>query len=427
VNKTSDNLSDPRALLRTWFDDAVNAADPMLCLPDFLPDVPQNGRTVVIGAGKGSAAMARAFEANWNGPVSGLVVTRYGFSQTCDHIEIIEARHPVPDQAGLEAAKRILALATSLGPGDLCVALISGGASALLTLPAPGIEFADKTEVNRQLLASGAPISDINTVRKHLSAIKGGKLANAVMPARLHTLLISDIPGDNPAMVGSGPTVFDETTVHDAVGILNKFNIDPGKRIRRYLNQEMIKEASLIKKNDDRITTQMIATPKDSIDAAAKSAMEAGITPIILGDDIEGEARDLGKEHARLAKSLQSDGQHKPPFVLLSGGECTVTLKSGGAGGPNGEYALAAAIELGGTDGIYVLACDTDGIDGSEDNAGAFAVPDTLLRAQSLAMNATEYLTANNSYGFFQKLDDLLITGPTLTNVNDFRAVLVLS
>lgn len=427
MNKRINTNFDPRALLRAWFGDAVNAADPMLCLPAFLPDAPKIGRTVVIGAGKGSAAMARAFEANWNGPVSGLVVTRYGFSQPCDHIEIIEAQHPVPDQAGLDAAKRILALANSLGPDDLCVALISGGASALLTLPADGIEFADKIEVNRQLLASGAPISDINTVRKHLSAIKGGRLAKAVMPARLHTLLISDIPGDNPAMVGSGPTIFDETTVHDAVEILNKFNIDPGDRIRRYLDQEMLKAETGVRKDDERPTAQMIAMPKASIEAAAKSAMAAGITPIILGDDLEGEARDLGKDHAEMAKTFQKDSSHKLPLVLLSGGECTVTLKNEGAGGPNGEYALAAAIELGGTDGIYVLACDTDGIDGSEDNAGAFAVPDTLLRATALGMDAAGYLTANNSYGFFKKLDDLLITGPTLTNVNDFRAVLVLS
>jgi len=425
---TDTPVKNPRSWLCSLFKEAVKAADPVHCLPPFLPDMPSSGCTVVIGAGKGSAAMARALEQNWDGALSGLVVTRYGFSVPCRHIEIVEAAHPVPDQAGLDAAQRILALARSLRQDDLCLALISGGASALLTLPADGIALADKQQVNRKLLASGATITDINTVRKHLSAVKGGRLADAVMPARLVNLLVSDIPGDDPAMIGSGPTVADKTTPLDAIKILEKFNIDPGPVVRRYLGHQAARDAGEFGDVPGRVTTHLIATPKASIMAAAERAKACGVTPVVLGDDLEGEARDLGREHAALARRLRSSGEYKPPFVVLSGGECTVTVKNeNGRGGPNGEYALASAIEWDGADGAWVLACDTDGIDGSEDNAGAFATPDTLARAKNKNIDATEMLENNDSYGFFKTLDDLLITGPTLTNVNDFRAQLVLS
>lgn len=413
--------------LRALFDAAVAAADPLKCLPPYLPE-PPNGRTVVIGAGKASAAMARAVEDHWPGDLSGLVVTRYDYAMACQRIEIVEAAHPVPDAAGHEAAARMLDLARDLGPDDLCLALISGGASALLSLPAPGLSLKDKQDVNRQLLRCGAKISDMNCVRKHLSAIKGGRLALAAAPARLETLMISDVPGDDPGVVGSGPTVADETTFEDARNVLAKYGISPAAAISAHLEQATDETP----KPGDAVFAQsrsrFVSVPATSLEAAAAVAREAGVEPVMLGDALEGEACELAREHAAMALGLRDRGDPvAAPAVLLSGGETTVTVRDNGRGGRNGEYMLAMALALDGAAGIHAMACDTDGIDGSEDNAGAHIDPQTLARAQSAGLAAADMLDGNNSYPFFEALGDLVKTGPTFTNVNDFRAVLVLS
>jgi len=419
--------SDPAGALRQLFDTAVAAAGPALCVPAHLPKAPK-GRTVVIGAGKASAAMARAVEDNWPGEVSGLVVTRYGCAVPCERIEIVEAAHPVPDASGLQAAGRILELAKSLGPDDLMLCLISGGGSALLSLPAPGLTFEDKQAVNEALLRSGAAIGDMNCVRKHLSAIKGGRLAQAASPAHVVSLLISDVPGDDPAVIASGPTVADATSTSDARGILKNYSIDMPPNVTAWLDGEEAETPNpgdaVLKATD----TIIVARPQGSLEAAADKARELGLTPLILGDAIEGEARDVAREHADLARTVAAgEGPVQAPAVLLSGGEVTVTIKGdGGCGGPNTEYLLAMALALDGAEGIYVMACDTDGIDGSEDNAGAHIGPDTLARAKGEGLDAQVFLNGNDAYTFFHGLGDLVMTGPTLTNVNDFRAILVL-
>ena len=409
---------EPKSLLRGLLDAAFASALPARCLPAHLPQPPA-GRTVVIGAGKAAAAMARAVEEHWQGPLEGLVVTRYGHRVPTDAVEVVEAAHPVPDAGGRAAAARILALAEGLGPDDLALCLISGGGSALLTLPAPGVALADKQAVTGALLRSGAAIGEINCVRKHLSAIKGGRLGAACHPARLVSLLISDVPGDDPAVIGSGPTVPDPTTFAEALAVLRSYGIDEPAALIRHLEQGAEETP---KEGDSRLAgaeTRIVATPAMALAAAADAAREAGYAPVILGDALEGEARALAREHAALARDAATG------TVLLSGGEATVTVTGAGRGGPNAEYALALALALEGAPGIFAIACDTDGIDGTEDNAGALVTPETLARGRAAGEDAAARLAANDAYGFFAALDDLVMTGPTLTNVNDFRAILV--
>ena len=410
---------DPRRVLRRLLDAALASAQPARCVLPHLPEPPA-GRTVVVGAGKAAATMARAVEDHWAGPLEGLVVTRYGHRVPTRAVEVVEAAHPVPDAGGREAAARILSLAEGLSANDLALCLVSGGGSALLTLPAPGIELADKQAMTGALLRSGAAIDEINAVRKHLSAIKGGRLGAACHPARVVSLLISDVPGDDPAVIGSGPTVPDPTTFADARAVLRKYGIDEPAALIRHLERG---GEETPKEGDPRLAeaeTRMVATPAMALAAAANAAREAGYEPAILGDALEGEARVLAREHAQLARDAA------PGTVLLSGGEATVTVTGAGRGGPNAEYALALASALGGAPGVFAVACDTDGIDGTEDNAGALVTPDTLARARAAGEDAAARLAANDAYGFFAGIGDLVMTGPTLTNVNDFRAILVI-
>jgi len=413
------------ALLRRMFDAAIAAAQPELCLPRFLPPKPA-GRTIVVGAGKASAAMARALEKHWNGPLSGLVVTRYGYEVPCERIEIVQAAHPVPDAAGLEATRRILEMVRGLTADDLVIALISGGGSSLLVAPALGLTLEDKQQVNRALLASGATISEMNCVRRHLSAVKGGRLAAACHPAKVVTLMISDVPGDAPAEIASGPTVIDTTTCADALAILRRYRIDVSPAVEALLNSA---EAESLKPGDPRLAaseTRIIAAPQLALEAAAGIARQAGVTPHILGDSLEGEARDLGKAMAGIARQVVlRDQPFTAPCVLLSGGETTVTVRGRGRGGRNVEFLLSLAVALNGLRGVHAIAGDTDGVDGAEEIAGALIRPDTIERAWALGINARSALHDNDGHGFFQALGDSVVTGPTLTNVNDFRAILV--
>ncbi|HZD26918.1 MAG TPA: glycerate kinase [Alphaproteobacteria bacterium] len=421
MSKPARPPEDPAALLRAMFDAAVTAADPRHCLPPHLP-APPTGRTVVVGAGKAAASMAQAVEAHWPGELTGLVVTRYGHALPTKRIEVVEAAHPVPDDAGLQAAERILALAGELGAEDLLLALISGGGSALLTLPAPGLSLADKQAVNRALLRCGARIDEINTVRKHLSAIKGGRLAAAAAPARLCALLISDVPGDDPAVIASGPTVPDPSTLAEARAILDRYDIEPPAAVAAHLDRP---DSETPKPGDPCFAGShavIVARPQQSLEAAAELAREAGYAVELLGDDLEGEARALGAEHARLALRRRGEGRR---LAILSGGETTVTVKGGGRGGRNVEYLAGLALEANGAAGIHALACDTDGIDGTEDNAGAVVAPDSLARARAAGLDPAAMLEDNDAYGLFRALGDLVVTGPTLTNVNDFRAILI--
>jgi glycerate 2-kinase len=407
------------------FDAAVAAALPEKCLPAHLPPAPK-GRTIVVGAGKASAAMAQVLEAHWPGPLAGLVVTRYGHGARCARIEIVEAGHPVPDEKGRQAAARILAIVQGLTEDDLVIALISGGGSALLSLPAPGLTLADKQAVNHALLRSGAHIGEMNCVRKHLSAIKGGRLGATAYPAPIVTLVISDVPADDPSVIASGPTVPDPTTFADARAVLAKYGITEPARVARHLECAADETP---KPGDPRLArarTVMIATPQMSLEAAAAAARQAGIAPLILGNAIEGEAREVGRVMAGIARQTALYGQPAAaPVVLLSGGETTVTVRGKGCGGRNVEFLLALAVELDGLPGVFALAADTDGIDGAEEAAGAIISPDTLARAEGLGIRAKERLADNDGHGFFEALGDQVITGPTLTNVNDFRAVLV--
>ncbi|HEY1257679.1 MAG TPA: glycerate kinase [Stellaceae bacterium] len=434
ASRNSDVAQDPNAtaaLLRGLFDAALAAADPAQALDRHMPR-PVRGRTFVAGAGKASAAMAQAFERRWPGSLEGLVLTRYGHAVPCERIEIVEASHPVPDAAGMRAAERILDLARGLGADDQLVFLVSGGGSALLTLPAPGLGLTDKQAVTQALLRSGATITEINTVRKHLSAIKGGRLAAAAAPARVVALAISDVPGDDPAVIASGPTVPDITTFADARAVLAKYRIDAPKAVVRYLDAALEETP----KPDDpifqRTRFELVASPQESLRAAAAEASRQKIAPIVLSDRIEGEARDVALVHAAIARQLRARqfraGRRRvlPPAVLLSGGETTVTVAGNGRGGRNVEFLLALAVALDGALGIFALACDTDGIDGTEDNAGAILYPDSIARAAVRGVSGDAALADNDGYRFFSAIGDLVVTGPTLTNVNDFRAILVL-
>lgn len=416
-----------RNLLQRMLDAAVAAAQPARRLAAFLPQAPR-GRLIVIGAGKASAAMAQALEAHWSGPLEGLVVTRYGYAVPCQQIDIVEAAHPVPDATGLAAAQRMLDLVSHLTPDDLVLCLISGGGSALLPLPLPGISLEDKQALNRELLRSGATISEMNCVRRHLSAIKGGRLAAACHPARVLTLAISDVPGDRPADIASGPTVGDASTCADALAILKRYEIELPAHLREVLESG---RGESVKPDDPRLACaryEFIATPQMALEAAAKVAQDSGIAAHILGDSIEGEAREVGKVMAAIAHQVVTRGQpFKPPCVLLSGGETTVTVRGQGRGGRNVEFLLSLGISLNGLAGVHALAADTDGVDGREEVAGAYLAPDTLARAWQSGINPSACLDDNDGHGFFGALGDAVVTGPTMTNVNDFRGVLILN
>ncbi|NDR57273.1 glycerate kinase type-2 family protein [Aliiruegeria sabulilitoris] len=412
-------IQDPDSFLRRLFDIAVEVADPMAVIPRVLPEKP-DGRVVVIGAGKASARMAEAVESVW-GPCEGLVITRYGYGRPCEGIEIVEAAHPVPDEAGLVATSRMLHRLQGLGEGDFVLSLISGGASALLVQPAGDITLAEKQAVNAALLASGAPIDKMNILRKHLSRVKGGQLAAAAYPAKMLSLMISDVPGDDMAFIGSGPTVGDATTAADARGIIEKWKIEIPASVDAVLSGE----TGVVAPGDERLSradNRVIAAPSQSLAAAVKEAVAAGCQVHLLGDDIEGEARDVAAEHAKAALSARG----AKPVLLLSGGELTVTRRGDGVGGPNAEYALALAKALDGAEGIYAIACDTDGVDGAAEVAGAVVTPRTLARALELGGDPAEALARNDAHSFFARLEDQVVPGPTLTNVNDFRAILVL-
>src|SRR5262252_271072 len=414
-----------RKLLRRMFDAAVAAASPALCVPEHLPEPPK-GRTIVVGAGKAAAAMAAAVEANWSGPLTGLVVTRYGHSVPCRQIEVIEAAHPVPDGAGYTAARRIVELVGGLTADDLVLCLLSGGGSALLVLPAPGVALEDKQAINRALLRCGAPIGEMNCVRKHLSAIKGGRLAVAAGPAPVVSLMISDVPGDDPSVIASGPTVPDATTASEAIAILQKYRIDLPGAVVRHLQGSSAETPKLGDPRFRQVCNRVIATPQDALEAAAQAARTAGFRPVILGNAIEGEARDVGLVHAGIAKQIAGFGQPvEPPCALISGGETTVTVRGNGRGGRNAEFLLSLAVALDGRAGIAAIAADTDGIDGSEDNAGALLLPDTPERATQAGLNLPAQLANNDAYSVFARLGDMLVTGATRTNVNDFRAILI--
>ncbi len=424
-------MAETRDLLLEMFNAAVRAADPMLCVPPCLPEPAKNGRTIVIGAGKASAVMAQATEAHWvaqypNRDLEGVVVTRYGYAVPCSKIKIVEASHPVPDENGMAAAQEILEAVSGLTENDLVICLISGGGSALLTVPAGNMTLADKQAVNKALLASGATIDEMNCIRKHLSKIKGGRLAAACAPARVISILISDVPGDDPQVIASGPTVPDESTFAEALRLVRHYDMELPASAMAILEagaEETPKPGDPIFENTE---IRMAAAPRLSLNAAAEVARKAGVTPLILGDSLEGESREVGTVLAGIAQSVQSHGTPvAAPAVLLSGGETTVTLRGKGRGGPNAECVLGMALALDGQTGISALCCDTDGIDGSEDNAGAMIDPGTLDRARDKGVDAAAYLRNNDAYGFFQAIDGLVVTGPTKTNVNDFRAILI--
>ncbi len=437
--ETCDPFASPREFLQNLYDAAVKRALPLHNTAACLPPPPK-GRTIVVGAGKAGGSMAQAVEALWHAdaPMEGLVVTRYHHvpprpSGVPQRIEVVEASHPVPDAAGLAAAERILAMVQGLTADDLVLCLISGGGSALLTLPAEGLTLEDKQRINKALLNSGANISEMNCVRKHLSRIKGGRLAAACAPARVVTLTISDVPGDDPSIIASGPTVPDATSCADALAILRRYGIEVPAAVMSDLERgalETPKPGAAVFGGHE---VHMIATPQQSLEAAAAVARAAGLQAYILSDEMEGESREVGKVHAALARAVaRGTGAWKKPCVILSGGETTVTVRplrpgeARGRGGRAGEFCMGLALALQGQAGVYAVAADTDGIDGVEDNAGAFVAPDTLARASALGMKLDHYLDRNDAYGYFSALGDLVIPGPTHTNVNDFRALLVL-
>lgn len=418
---------DPKGFLGALFRAAVHRALPENVLGAHLPRPPK-GRTLVLGAGKAGGAMAQAVEALWpaDAPLSGLVITRYGHvpggrEASSRRIEVVEAGHPVPDDAGLAATRRLVALTAGLGPDDLVLCLISGGGSSLLTLPAEDVSLQDKQSISKALLRSGATIAEMNCVRKHLSAIKGGRLGAMCSPARLVTLLISDVPGDSPEIIASGPTVPDRSTCAEALAVLREYGIEVPPAVRLGLESGQFET---IKRGDSRLRDQVVrvlATPRQSLEAAAALARQAGFEALIVGDDLQGESSEVGRMHAVLARQVTR------PCVVLSGGETTVTLGSApGRGGRASEFLLACAIALEGERGVYALAADTDGIDGIESNAGATITPDTLARGERLGLNAKDFLRRHDAYNFFEPLGDLVVTGPTFTNVNDFRALLVM-
>ncbi|HEY4163773.1 MAG TPA: glycerate kinase [Dongiaceae bacterium] len=406
------------------FQAAIGAVDPLKIVPAHLPKPPK-GRTIVVGAGKAAAAMAKAVEEHWEGPLAGLVITRYGHGLPTKRIEVVEASHPVPDEAGQRAARRILEMVRGLTPDDLVLCLISGGGSALMAVPGGSLTLADKQAVNKGLLKCGANIAEMNCVRKHLSGIKGGRLAAAAYPAQLVSLLISDVPGDDPSVIGSGPTVADPTSNADAQAVLKKYGMQVPEAVTRHLASS---EAETPKPGDPRlagVTTRIIGTPQAALDAAAKVASDAGYRPVILGD-LEGESRDVALVHAGIARQIARHGQPaERPAAIISGGETTVTVRGHGRGGRDAEFLLTLCVALDGHAGIHAIAGDTDGIDGTEENAGAVLGPDSLARAAQLEVDAKARLADNDGYGFFAALDDLVVTGPTRTNVNDFRAILI--
>ena len=430
--------TDPKAFLRQLFDAAVRRAMPLHNTQAFLPNPPK-GRTLVLGAGKAGGAMAHAVEALWpiDKPLSGLVVTRYAHTPdrpqgVPQRIEIVEASHPVPDKAGLDASQRILSLTQGLTKDDLVLCLISGGGSALLTAPAEGLRLEDKQRINQELLNSGASIGEMNCVRKHLSRVKGGRLAAACKPARVVTLTISDVPGDDPSVIASGPTVPDASTCLDAWNILQRYGIALPPEVEADLKAGGL-ETPKPSAEWDHNSVHLIATPLQSLEAAAQLARDAGLNAYVLSDELEGESREVGKVHAALARAAaRGVGPFQKPCVILSGGETTVTIRPQvagtpkGRGGRAGEFCLGLAVALQAQNNVWALAADTDGIDGVENNAGALVTPDTLQRASERGMPATNYLDRNDAYGFFEGLQDLVVTGPTHTNVNDFRAILVL-
>ncbi|RYF80445.1 MAG: glycerate kinase [Comamonadaceae bacterium] len=429
----------PQAFLQHLYQAAVTRALPLANMGAHLPPPPK-GRTLVLGAGKAGGSMAQALEALWpaDAPLEGLVVTRYGHipprpEGLAQRIELVEAAHPVPDAAGLRAAERILALTQGLTADDLVLCLISGGGSALLTLPAESLTLEDKQRINKQLLESGAHIGEMNCVRKHLSRIKGGRLAAACAPAKVFTLTISDVPGDDPAVIASGPTVPDAGTCADALAILDRYRIEVPAPVRAQLEAGELETPKPGDAAFEGHEVRLIATPQQSLEAAADAARAAGITPHILSDEIEGESREVGKVHGALARAVALRGQpFARPCVILSGGETTVTVRQRPAGSPKGrggragEFCLGLAGALAGQPGVWALAADTDGIDGVEDNAGARVAPDTLARADAAGRKLSDHLDRNDAYGYFEALGDLVVTGPTHTNVNDFRALLIL-
>jgi hydroxypyruvate reductase len=416
---------DPKSFLTAIFDAAVAAADPEKTIRNHLPTKPK-GRTVVVGAGKGAAQMAAAFEKAWDGPLEGLVVTRYGYGAKTERIDVIEAAHPVPDLAGLDASRRLLDKVSGLSEDDLVVALICGGGSALLPSPAPGLTLADEVAVNEALLASGAPISAMNTIRKHLSCIKGGRLAAAAWPAKVVSLVVSDIPGDNPALVASGPTIPDAASREDALSAIAAYGIKLPDAVMVHINSPA---ADAPRPDDEKFArneVHLIASAAVSLEAAVAEAARHGIEAVILSDAIEGEAREVGAVHAAIAREVAVRNRpFNKPVLILSGGETTVTLKAKGRGGRNSEFLLAFAVGIAGVDGIRALAADTDGIDGSEDNAGAFADGSTVQRMRAEGIDAKAMLAGNNAWTAFNAVNDLFVPGPTGTNVNDLRAILV--
>ncbi len=411
-----------RQCLRGLFNAALQAVDPLQSVPRHLPPRPR-GRTVVVGAGKAAARMALALEQSWEGPLSGLVVTRYGHGEPCRHIEVVEAGHPMPDDAGLQAAQRIRAMVEGLGADDLVIALVSGGGSALLTAPAAGITLEDKRAVTSAMLRSGAAIGEMNCVRRHLSSIKGGKLGDACGAASVWTLVLSDVPGDDPRTVASGPTLADDSTPADALAVLQRHGITPPASVLRLLQAAPVARARQALGPRE---CHVIATAQGALEAAAAAAQAQGLRALILGNALEGEARHVGMVHAGLARQVASQGQPAPaPLVLLSGGETTVTVTGQGRGGRNAEFLLGAQIGVADLGRVWGLAADTDGIDGSESNAGAVFGPDSWARGQALGLSAREMLGRNDAYSWFEALGDLVETGPTRTNVNDFRALLI--
>jgi glycerate 2-kinase len=419
-------LETHRAFLRALFDAAVAAAQPEHSLAAFLPQKPK-GRTIVVGAGKGAAQLARAFERLWDGPLEGVVVTRYGYGADCERIEVLEAAHPEPDEAGLLAARRLLETVEGLTADDLVVALVCGGGSALLPSPPEGLTLADELAVNQALLASGAPITDMNTIRKHVSEIKGGRLARAAHPAKVVSLIVSDIPGDDPAMVASGPTVPDDARPEAARTVVEEYGLDLPQAVRDHLASE---ECAAPLPGDPVFAANevhVIASAAVSLEAAQAAARAQGFEAVILSDAIEGESRDVAQVHAAIAREIATRGRpFEKPVVLLSGGETTVTLRSkGGKGGRNSEFLLSFALKVGGIAGIHALAADTDGIDGSEDNAGGFADGGTASRIRAAGSDPRALLAKNDAWTALERAGDLLVTGPTGTNVNDFRAILI--
>lgn len=416
----------PESLLRAAFEAAIESAQPTACIPRFLPDPPR-GRTIVVGAGKAAAAMALALEHNWTGELCGMVVTAAGHGLECSHIEVLEASHPVPGETAQRAAERMLHLVGGLHADDLVICLLSGGGSALLPLPAPGLTLDDKRSITRQLLRCGATIGEINCVRRHLSRIKGGRLAAACHPARLVTLAISDVPGDDPMDIASGPTVADPTTCADALAVLGKYRIEALPIVWSALRAG---EWESVKPGNPRLARadyRMVARPQLSLEAAARLAAEHGVAPVILSDRLEGDVRVVAREMAGLVATVMHDGRPvRPPCLLLSGGETTVTVRGTGRGGRNVAFLLALGIELRGRGNVFALAGDTDGVDGTDPIAGAIWRPDSLARAAALGFDPQRFLDDNDAHAFFGALGDSVVTGPTRTNVNDFRAILLL-